>query len=183
MYKCNGVGKEIDWHLNQFFIGTNTYICPIKVTQVILSKKTRYAIVALTRLAREYGKGPMQIRDIAEREKIPQRFLESILLELRKLGILGSKLGKEGGYYLLKKPEDVNLSEIVRHFEGTIALMYCVSEKAYQPCEFCKDESTCQIRRVFKEVRDNTFEILSRNSLANLIQDGSVNKIKKSKKK
>jgi Rrf2 family protein len=137
---------------------------------VTLSKKTRYAIVALTRLAREYGKGPIQIRDIAEGEKIPQRFLESILLELRKLGILGSKLGKEGGYFLIKKPADVKLAEIVRHFEGTIALMYCVSEKAYRPCEFCKDEVTCQIRRVFKEVRDTTYDILSRTSLAALIQ-------------
>jgi Rrf2 family protein len=138
---------------------------------VTLSKKTRYAIVALTRLAREYGNGPIPIRDIAAGEKIPQRFLEGILLELRKLGILGSKLGKEGGYYLLKKPGDVKLSDIVRHFEGTIALMYCVSEKSYIPCEFCKDESTCQIRRVFKEVRDSTFEILSRNTLEMLIQD------------
>jgi Rrf2 family protein len=137
---------------------------------VTLSKKTRYAIVALTRLAREYGNGPIQIREIAESEKIPQRFLESILLELRKLGILGSKLGKEGGYYLLKNPADVKLAEIVRHFEGTIALMYCVSEKAYRPCEFCKDEATCQIRRVFKEIRDTTFEILSKTSLASLIQ-------------
>lgn len=135
-----------------------------------LSKKTRYAIVALVRLAKEYGNGPIQIRDIAETEKIPQRFLEGILLELRKLGILGSKLGKEGGYYLLKKPESVTLSEIVRHFEGTIALMYCVSEKSYRPCEFCRDEQTCKIRTVFKEVRDNTLEILSRTSLASLIE-------------
>ena len=135
-----------------------------------LSKKTRYAIVALTRLAREFGNGPIQIRDIAESERIPQRFLENILLELRKLGILGSKLGKEGGYYLLKKPEEVKLADIVRHFEGTIALMYCVSEKAYQPCEFCKDESTCQIRSVFKEVRDTTYDILSRTTLASLIR-------------
>jgi Rrf2 family protein len=130
-----------------------------------LSKKTRYAIVALTRLAREYGKGPMQIREIAEGEKIPQSFLENILLELRKLGILGSKLGKSGGYFLLKKPSDVNLAEIVRHFEGTIALMYCVSEKAYQPCEFCRNEATCEIRRVFKEIRDTTYDILSRTTL------------------
>jgi Rrf2 family protein len=136
---------------------------------LILSKKTRYAIVALTALAREFGKGPIQIRDIAEGEKIPQRFLENILLELRKLGILGSKLGKEGGYYLLKKPEDVSLADIIRYFEGTIALMYCVSEKSYQPCEFCKDESVCQIRRVFKEVRDTTNDILTRTSLANLL--------------
>jgi Rrf2 family protein len=151
-------------------IGTNTYIYCENNYAVTLSKKTRYAIVALTRLAREYGNGPIQIRDIAEGEKIPQRFLESILLELRKLGILGSKLGKEGGYYLLRKPEDVTLSEVVRHFEGTIALMYCVSEKAYRPCEFCKDEATCQIRRVFKEVRDTTFDILSKTTLATLIQ-------------
>jgi len=132
-------------------------------------------MVALTRLAREYGKGPIQIRDIAQGEKIPQRFLENILLELRKLGILGSKLGKEGGYYLLKKPDDVSLAEIVRHFEGTIALMFCVSEKSYQPCEFCKDEATCQIRRVFKEVRDTTYDILNRTSLSALIQDEKIN--------
>ena len=132
---------------------------------MILSKKTRYAIVALTRLAREYGKGPIQIKSIASSEKIPQSFLENILLELRKMGILGSKLGKSGGYFLLKKPEDVNLAEIIRHFEGTIALMYCVSEKAYQPCEFCKDEATCEIRRVFKEIRDKNYEILTRTTL------------------
>ncbi len=140
---------------------------------MILSKKTRYAIVALTRLAREYGKGPMQIREIAKEEKIPQSFLENILLELRKLGILGSKLGKAGGYYLLKRPEDVNLADIVRHFEGTIALMYCVSEKAYQPCEFCKDEKTCSIRKVFKEIRDSSYEILQRTTLESLILEGS----------
>jgi Rrf2 family protein len=137
---------------------------------MILSKKTRYAIVALTRLAREYGNGPLQIKEIAVDEKIPQSFLENILLELRKLGILGSKLGKSGGYFLLKKPEDVNLAEIIRHFEGTIALMYCVSEKAYQPCEFCKDESNCEIRKVFKEIRDTTYGILSRTNLKSLTQ-------------
>jgi Rrf2 family protein len=136
---------------------------------MILSKKTRYAIVALTRLAREYGNGPLQIRELAETEKIPQGFLENILLELKKLGILGSNLGKSGGYFLLKKPEEVTLADIVRHFEGTIALMYCVSEKAYRPCEFCKDEKTCQIRRVFKEIRDSTFSILSKTSLKDLI--------------
>jgi Rrf2 family protein len=135
---------------------------------MILSKKTRYAIVALTRLAREYGSGPIQIKDIAESEKIPQGFLENILLELRKMGILGSKLGKSGGYFLLRKPEEVNLADIVRHFEGTIALMYCVSEKAYQPCEFCKDESNCEIRKVFKEIRDTTYDILSRTNLKSL---------------
>jgi Rrf2 family protein len=136
---------------------------------MILSKKTRYALVALTRLAHEYGKGPIQIRDIAEGEKIPQSFLENILLDLRKMGILGSILGKSGGYYLLKKPADVTLAEVIRHFEGTLSLLYCVSENAYRPCEFCKDESTCEIRRVFKEIRDTTFNILSKTTLDQLI--------------
>jgi Rrf2 family protein len=136
---------------------------------MILSKKTRYALVALTRLAREFGKGPIQIRDIAEGEKIPQSFLENILLDLRKMGILGSILGKSGGYFLLKKPEEVTLAEVIRHFEGTLSMLYCVSENAYRPCEFCKDEGTCEIRRVFKEIRDTTFDILSKTTLDQLI--------------
>jgi len=137
---------------------------------MILSKKTRYAIVALTRLAREYGNRPMQIREIAEEEKIPKSFLENILLDLKKMGILGSNLGKAGGYYLLKKPEEVSLADVVHHFEGTISLMYCVSEKSYRPCEFCKDETTCQIRKVFKEIRDTTYKILNKTTLEQLIK-------------
>jgi Rrf2 family protein len=136
---------------------------------MILSKKTRYAIVALARLAKEFNKGPMQIREIAEEEKIPQSFLENILLDLKKIGILGSNLGKSGGYFLLKKPENVNLAEIINHFEGTISLLYCVSERSYRPCEFCKDESTCQIRKVFKEINDHTEKILTKTTLRELI--------------
>jgi Rrf2 family protein len=135
----------------------------------MLSQKTRYAMVALTRLAREYGKGAMLISDLAKSEKLPQRFLENILLELKKMGILGSKLGKSGGYFLLRHPKDVNLAEIVRQFEGPIALLSCVSEKAYQSCEFCKDESRCNIRKVFKEIRDNTFDKLENTTLEVLI--------------
>ena len=138
---------------------------------MILSKKTRYAIVALARLAREYGKGPVQIREIAEEEKIPRSFLENILLDLKKAGILGSNLGKAGGYYLLKKPGEVNLSEVINHFEGTISLLYCVSDRTYRPCEFCKDEATCQIRKVFKKIHDSTSEILGATTLNELISD------------
>ena len=127
-------------------------------------------MVALARLAKDYGNGPIQIREIAEEEKIPQSFLENILLDLRKMGILGSQLGKAGGYYLLKKPAEVNLAEIISYFEGTLSLLYCVSEKAYRPCEFCKDESTCQIRVVFKRIRDNTYEILNHTTLEALIK-------------
>lgn len=135
----------------------------------MLSNKTRYAILAVTKLAREYGNGAILISDIAKSEKIPQRFLENILLELKNLGILGSKLGKAGGYYLLKSPAEVTLLDIVRHFEGTIALMSCVSEKAYQPCDSCENEESCKIRGVFKEVRDTTYNILQKSTLNSLI--------------
>ena len=126
-------------------------------------------MLALTNLASRYGDGAIQISDIAKQENIPQRFLESILLELKKMGILGSKLGKTGGYYLIKSPDDVSLLDIFRHFEGTVAMMYCVSEKAYQPCEFCRIEETCKIRHVFKEIRDTTYDILQDATLSSLI--------------
>jgi len=129
-------------------------------------------MIALIKLAKEYGNGAILIGDIAKSENIPQRFLENILLELKNLGFLGSKLGKSGGYYLLRKPEDITLSDIVRHFEGTIAMLSCVSQKSYQPCEFCKDEALCKIRSVFKEVRDNTFDLLSKTTLKDLSTTG-----------
>jgi Rrf2 family protein len=135
----------------------------------MLTQKTRYSMLALIRLARSFGKGTIMINDIAESEKIPKRFLESILLELKKNGYLGSKLGKNGGYFLLKRPEDVNLLEIVRLFEGSIALLPCTSEKYYEPCEHCNDEATCTIRGTFKEIRDFTFNKLEKTTLATLI--------------
>jgi Rrf2 family protein len=135
----------------------------------MLSQKTRYAMLALTRLAKEIGQGTIMISEIARSENIPQRYLEAILLDLKKLGLLGSKLGKNGGYYLIRKPEDINLSQIVRHFEGPIALVSCVSEKAYQPCEFCKDEEKCNLKRVFKDIRDYTYEKLQQTTLKDLV--------------
>jgi Rrf2 family protein len=135
----------------------------------MLTQKTRYAILALTKLAREYGKGTLLINEIAESEKIPKRFLESILLELKNNGYLRSKLGKNGGYFLIKDPSDINLLEIVRLFEGTISLLLCTSEKYYQPCEHCKDEATCLIRYTFKDIREYTYNRLSETTLTKLI--------------
>jgi Rrf2 family protein len=126
-------------------------------------------MLALTRLAKEYGNGAILISEIAKSENIPQRFLENILQEMKKLGIVGSRLGKSGGYYLLRDPREIKLVTVVRHFEGTIAMMYCISEKAYQPCEFCRDEESCEIRKVFKKIRDNTYDILENTSLFSLI--------------
>jgi len=135
----------------------------------MLSNKTRYAIQALRRLGREFGNGAILISDIAESEKIPQRFLENILLELKNLGFLGSKLGKNGGYFLLRQPSEIKMSSIIRHFEGTIALSYCVSEKAYRPCEFCDQEIDCKLKGMFKTIRDNTFTILDQTSIADIM--------------
>jgi len=135
----------------------------------MLTKKTRYSILALTRLAKEYGKGTLLINEIAESEMIPKMFLESILLELKKSGFLGSNLGKKGGYYLMKKPEEISLLEIIRLFEGAIALLPCISEKFYQSCEHCKDEATCSIRHTFNDIRDYTFNKLANTTLASLI--------------
>ena len=125
-------------------------------------------MMAMIKLANEYGNGAIMISEIAKSEKIPQRFLENILLELKNLGFLGSKLGKSGGYFLLKNPELITLSDIVRHFEGTIAMLSCVSEKSYQPCEFCRDETVCKIRVPFKAIRDNTLDILQKTTLKDL---------------
>lgn len=136
----------------------------------MLAMKTRYAMVALAYLAKEYGKGPIQSHKICADEKMPQRFLEVILLELRKMGVLGSKPGKSGGYFLIRKPEEITLQDVVRHFEGAISLLYCVSEKQYQPCEFCKDESTCNIRRVFLTIREKTSDVLQQTTLIDLIR-------------
>ena len=126
-------------------------------------------MVALVYIAKEGTEKSIMSTEIAKNERIPQRFLENILLDLKKMGIIGSKLGKTGGYHLIKKPEDIRLSDVIRHFEGAIALLYCVSEKQYQPCELCKDEVTCKIRRVFKEIRDTTFGILDKTTLNDLI--------------
>ena len=136
----------------------------------MLSKKAKYAIIALIHLAKRLEEGPILIKDIAEQERIPQKFLEAILLDLKNSGILGSKKGKGGGYYLLKNPAEVNLAQIMRLFDGPIALIPCVTYVYYQTCEECKDEETCAIRAVFKEVRDATVTILKRSTLAELIR-------------
>ena len=135
----------------------------------MLTQKTRYSMLAMVRLAKEYGKGILMINEIAESEKIPKRFLESILLELKKNGFLSSKLGKNGGYFLIKNPKDISLLEIVRLFEGSIAMLPCTSEKYYQSCEHCKDESICSIRGTFRDIREYTYKKLADTSLDTLI--------------
>jgi Rrf2 family protein len=136
----------------------------------MLSKKTRYSFLALVYLAKEYQKGPVLISTIAESEKIPKKFLEAILLELRRNGYVNSKMGKGGGYYLIKPPDQINLADILRLFEGAIALLPCASFKYYEPCCHCKDENTCGIRSVIKDLRDETVSFMKNISLAEVIR-------------
>lgn len=136
----------------------------------MLSKKTKYAIKALMVLGRNYGNSPMQIVKIAEEERIPKKFLEQILLEMRNAGILYSKKGAGGGYGMNKAPEDVFLSQVMRLIDGPIALLPCVSLNFYRPCEECVDEHACGIRDTFVDVRNSMLEILNDTSIAQLIE-------------
>lgn len=136
----------------------------------MLAQKSKYALRALLVLAKEYGQGPVLISDIAHREALPQKFLELILLELRNHGILGSKKGKGGGYFLARRPELVHLGEVLRVLEGPLAPLPCVSKTAYVRCAECRDERTCGIRMVMKDVRDATARILDATSLADVLK-------------
>jgi len=135
----------------------------------MLSKKSKYAIKALVSLAKEYEQGPVLISKIADEEQIPQKFLEAILLELKKMGILGSKKGAGGGYYLIKSPKEVMLSSVMRLTDGPIALIPCVSLYFYERCVECVDEATCSLRKVAMEVRDVSLNILNNTSLDDLL--------------
>lgn len=135
----------------------------------MLSKKAKYGINALVYLAKKYEQGPLLIGDIAQHENIPKKFLEAILLDLKNAGILGSKKGRGGGYYLIKPPDEVNMADVVRLFDGAIAFLPCVTHRYYERCDECKDEKTCGIRSLFKEVRDQTVELLKNNTLSDII--------------
>ena len=136
----------------------------------MLSHKAKYALKALTVLAQEYGSGPVLISDIAQREGVPRKFLELILLELKNNSLLQSKKGKGGGYMLARPPQSIRVGDILRVVDGPIALLPCVSKSAYTRCEECRDERTCGIRLVMKDVRDATSRILDETSLADLLK-------------
>ena len=136
----------------------------------MLSHKAKYALKALTVLAKEYGQGPILISDIAEREGIPRKFLELILLELKNQGLLQSKKGKGGGYALARPPHLIPVGEVLRAVDGPIGLLSCVSKTAYARCDECRDERTCGIRLIMKDVRDAASQILDMTSLADLLK-------------
>lgn len=136
----------------------------------MLSKKAKYALRALLVLAKEYGQGPVLIAELAEHERIPKKFLELILLDLKNEGLLKSKKGKGGGYALGKEPDKITVGQVIRALDGPIAPIPCVSQTAYVRCEECPDEITCGIRLVMKEVRDATARIVDHTSLADVLK-------------
>ena len=135
-----------------------------------ISKKSKYALRALFALARRYNQQPVLIADLAQHQRIPRKFLELILLELRHQGMLGSKKGKGGGYFLARAPSTISVGEIIRALDGPLAPVPCVSQTAYRTCEECDDEATCGMRAIMQDVRDTTAQILDRESLADVLQ-------------
>ncbi len=136
----------------------------------MISKKTKYALKGLLYLARKYEQGPILISELSHEERIPKKFLELILLTLKNNGVLQSKKGKGGGYYLGRPPREISVGTIVRILEGPLAPVPCVSETAYAKCHECLDESTCGIRLVMKEVRDAISAILDKTTLADMLE-------------
>lgn len=136
----------------------------------MISKKTKYALKALEILGADYPhKKPWLIADLAQKGRIPKKFLELILLEMKNKEILQSKKGKGGGYFLAKAPSEISLGDVMRFLEGPLAPLPCVSQMAYKRCEECVDEHTCSIRMVMKEVRDATAAILDHTSLQDML--------------
>jgi Rrf2 family protein len=133
----------------------------------MLSKKSQYAFKALSYLVEKEKHLPVLISEIAEAKKIPLKFLENILLELKKAEILDSKKGKGGGYFLNQDPETVSLAKVIRLVNGPIAMLPCVSLNFYEKCENCNEEH-CALHDILIEVRDATLNVLEKKSLLDL---------------
>jgi Rrf2 family protein len=136
----------------------------------MLTSKAKYALHALQMLAQARRDQPVLIEDLARQGSIPRKFLEQILLDLKSLGILQSKRGRGGGYYLALPPEKISLGQVIRSVSGPIALVPCLSRTAYRRCTECRDEATCGIRIVLKDVYDASIKILERTSLAEMVR-------------
>jgi Rrf2 family protein len=134
----------------------------------MLSMKSQYAFKALTLLAEKYKEGPVLISDIAQKKKIPLKFLENILLELKKADILDSKKGKGGGYFLKQAPEKVKVATVIRLINGPIAMLPCVSLYFYERCKNC-NEKHCGLHDMMIEVRDATLNVVENRTLKDLL--------------
>jgi len=132
-----------------------------------LTVRGEYALRALLVLGLNYDKPVVRIQTISDQQNIPKRFLEQIINDLKSAGVVQSKRGVSGGYRLSRRPEEINLATAVRHIEGALAPVSCVSERFYEKCS-CPDESRCAIRSVMKEVREVVVKIMERVTVAEL---------------
>lgn len=136
----------------------------------MISQKAKYALRALVSLARA-GRGQSRmIAEISRDQAIPKKFLEQILLELKRAGMVSSRRGRTGGYELLRAPEEIMYGEVLRLIDGPIAPLPCLSKIAYRKCEDCRDEAECEIRHVFERVTVATRAVLDSTSLADSIK-------------
>jgi Rrf2 family protein len=132
----------------------------------MITQKTRYALRSLLFLAEARGGAPVQLARIAETQRVPPKYLELIMLDLKRSGLVKSARGPKGGYQLARDPDEISFGEIVRSMEGPIALVSCASVNFYAPCGDCHDEANCAIRRAFAILRDQSTAVLDSISLA-----------------
>lgn len=140
----------------------------------MLSQKCKYALQALLVLARENSDDLLLVSDIAERENLPKKFLEAILLELNRNGLVRSRRGRGGGYALAKPADLITFGQVVRIMDGPLAPLACVSVNYYRRCDECHDEQTCEIRKVMRRVRDAIANELDGTSLAQALAEGKI---------
>jgi Rrf2 family protein len=136
----------------------------------MMSKKCKYALKALVRLGQEHKRGNLLTEEVAATANIPKKFLELILLDLKRGGYVQSKQGAGGGYHLLRDPKEITLAEIYRLFDGAIALQPCVSQKFHEKCDDCLYEGDCHLKPALFEIREKTYEIMSAITLASLVK-------------
>ena len=140
----------------------------------MLSQKTRYAIRAMQHLADFYGKGPVQLADIARAQKIPPKFLTVILSELSRSGLVASQRGKDGGYWLGVSPIDISYGDLIRIMRGSLALVPCASRYAHERCKNCIEEENCRTRALMLQVRDKTADLLDSVNLSDNIDPATI---------
>ena len=137
----------------------------------MLSQRTRYTIRALLHLADRFGQGPVQLSEIAQAQNIPPKFLTVMLSQMIREGLVASRRGREGGYWLAKAPAEISYGELVRLTRGSLGLLPCASRFAYQSCRNCITEEKCRLHRVMLMVRDETARILDGLTLADAIPE------------
>lgn len=136
----------------------------------MMSKKCKYAIKALIQLGKHYDEGYVQSADIAKADNLPQKFLEQILLELKRSGFVNSKQGFGGGYYLKMHPKKITVADVYRLFDGAIALVPCVAFDYYEKCEDCKSEKNCVLRREFAKIKEQAREIMKKTTIQSFLE-------------